>query len=61
MNIGNDSEFKAALSFLSVPARRMVAARFAENVLAISRDARVKSAVAAAKRADVADAELTVA
>ena len=61
MNIGNDGEFKAALSYLSGAARRLVAARFAENVLALSRDARVKSAVTAAKRADIADAELAAA
>jgi hypothetical protein len=58
MNIGNDSEFKAALSFLSGAARRLVAARFAENVLALCPDARVKSAIDSAKRADITDAEL---
>jgi hypothetical protein len=61
MNISNDSEFKAALSFLSGNTRRMVAARFAENVLALSQDARVKSAIESAKRADISDAELATA
>jgi len=61
MNIGNDSEFKAALSFLSGAARRLVASRFAENVLALGPDTRVKGAIDAAKRTDITDAELAAA
>jgi hypothetical protein len=61
MNIGNDNEFKAALSFLSGSARRLVAARFAENVLALRSDPRVKGAIESAKRADITDAELAAA
>lgn len=60
MKISNDSEFKAALSLLSGATRRLVAARFAENVLALSPDPRVKSAIDAAKRSDITDAELAV-
>jgi hypothetical protein len=58
MEISNDSEFKAALSFLSGASRRLVAARFAENVLALGPDARVKNAIDSAKRTDITDAEL---
>ena len=58
MNIGDDSEFKAALSFLSGATRRLVAARFAENVLALCPDPRVKGAIESAKRTDISAAEL---
>ena len=61
MNISNDSEFKAALGFLFGANRRMVAARFAENVLSLSPDPRVKGAVEMAKRMDITDAELATA
>ena len=61
MTISNDSEFKAALSFLSGAARRLVAARFAENVLTLGPDPRVKGAIDAAKRADITAAELAAA
>jgi hypothetical protein len=61
MTINNDSEFKAALGGLSNTGRRMVAARFAENVLALSQDTRVKSAVNAAKRTDATADELAAA
>lgn len=58
MAIFNDSEFKAALSRLSLAQQRALAARFAENVLAVSRDPRVAGAVQAAKRPDVTEREL---
>ncbi|MGC2048598.1 MAG: hypothetical protein WA635_08310 [Gallionella sp.] len=58
MNISNDSEFKAALRRLPGAAQRRVAARFAENVLALCKDARVKNAINSAKRTDITDAEL---
>jgi hypothetical protein len=66
MKISNDSEFKAALSFLSGPARRLVAAQFANNVLTLGPDPRVpdprvKGAIDAAKRTDITDAELATA
>jgi hypothetical protein len=61
MNIANDSEFKAALSFLSGATRRLVAARFAENVLSLCPDPRVKGAVESAKRTEITDAELVAA
>jgi len=61
MKISNDSEFKAALSFLSGAARRLAAARFAENVLSLGPDPRVKGAIDAAKRADITVAELAAA
>jgi len=61
MTISNDSEFKAALSALAPAQQRMVAARFAENVLSASPDPRVSSALQAAKRADITEAELAAA
>ena len=61
MNISNDTEFKAALGEMSSALQRQVAARFAENVLALSQDTRVKSAVNAAKRTDITGDELAAA
>jgi hypothetical protein len=61
MKIDNDGEFKAALSYLSGAARRLAAARFAQNVLSLGPDPRVKGAIDAAKRADVTAAELAAA
>lgn len=61
MAIDNDNDFKAALSKLSRAGQRLVAARFAENVLALSKDPRVKSAIGAAKRADITEGELAAA
>jgi hypothetical protein len=61
MAISNDKEFKAALAGLPGARQRQVAARFVERVLALSGDARVKAAVAAAGRGDISDAELAVA
>lgn len=60
MSITNDSEFKAALAKLTPTQQRMVAARFADNVLALCEDPRVVAAVNAAKRPDITEAELTV-
>lgn len=59
-SISNDSEFKTALSRLNPAQQRVVAARFAENVLALCEDPRVRAAVSAAKRPDITDAELIV-
>ena len=61
MKISNDSEFKAALSRLPGAAQRQVAARFAENVLVLGPDARVKGAIDSAKRTDITEAELAAA
>jgi len=58
MAITNDSEFKAALDGLAGARQRQVAARFAESVLALSKDVRVKNAVNAAKRSDITEDEL---
>jgi hypothetical protein len=58
MTINNDSEFKAALNGLSRAGQRQVAARFAESVLVLSKDARVKNAIEAAKRTDISKDEL---
>jgi len=61
MTINNDSEFKTALNNLLRDERRQVAVRFAENVLALSSDTRLKSAIDVAKRAKVDDAEFDAA
>lgn len=60
MSISNDSEFKSALNKLTPAQQRMVAARFAENVLSLCEDPRVVAAVNAARRPDITEAELTV-
>jgi hypothetical protein len=57
MDINNDIEFKTALGGLPRAAQRRIAARFAENVLALSQDHRIKSAIEAAKRSDITDDE----
>jgi hypothetical protein len=61
MTIDNDSDFKAALGELSRAGQRLVAARFVENVLALSQDTRVKSTITAAKRTDITEDELDAA
>jgi sRNA-binding carbon storage regulator CsrA len=61
MTIDNDSDFKAALGELPRAGQRLVAARFVENVLSLSRDAKVKSAISAAKRTDITEDELAAA
>ena len=61
MTINNDSEFKAALAGIPGNRQRQVAARFAESVLVLSKDARVKHAIEAAKRADIGNDELDTA
>jgi hypothetical protein len=61
MAINNDSDFKLALNNLTRAERRTVAARFAENVLALSHDARLKAALNAIKRQDLSDEELDAA
>jgi len=61
MTINNDREFKAALSILPVDRQRQVGARFAESVLMLSNDARVKHAIEAAKRTEISHDELEIA
>lgn len=58
MTISNDRDFNAALSKLSRAGQRQVGARFAESVLVLSKDVRVKNAIETAKRADISDDEL---
>lgn len=58
MAIGNDSEFKAALGALPVARQRQAAARLVESVMDLCDDARVKGAVAAARRPDISEIEL---
>lgn len=61
MPIDNDSNFKSALSQLSRAGQRQVGARFAESVLMLSKDVRVKNAINAAKRNDITEDELAAA
>ena len=61
MTINNDIEFKAALGELPRAAQRRIAARFAESVLALSQDHRIKSAIEAAKRSDITEDEYAAA
>ncbi|MDO8927127.1 MAG: hypothetical protein Q7U94_09480 [Sideroxyarcus sp.] len=61
MAIENDRDFNAALSKLSGTVQRQVGARFAESVLALCNDVRVKNAIEAAKRGDIGEDELAVA
>ncbi|MBI1175491.1 MAG: hypothetical protein GC139_09540 [Sideroxydans sp.] len=61
MAIDNDNDFKTALGDLSRAGQRLIAARFAENVLTLSQDARVKSAINSARRTDMTEDELAAA
>jgi hypothetical protein len=61
MAIDSDRDFKTALSKLSKGGQRQIAARFAESVLELSKDARVKNAINIAKRTDISDDELDAA
>ena len=61
MIISNDTEFKTALNDLSRARQRLVAARFAENVLTLSRDSRIKNTINSAKHADISADELAAA
>ncbi|MBU1425593.1 MAG: hypothetical protein KKH12_02705 [Gammaproteobacteria bacterium] len=58
MAIDNDRDFKAALSKLSSDGQRQIAARFAESVLVLCKDARVRNAIDVAKRPNISDDEL---
>lgn len=60
MTIHNDSEFKSALSGLDPARQRRAAARFVERVMDLSGDVRVRAAVEAAQRGDLAEAEREV-
>jgi len=60
MSIRNDSEFKLALSGLDPARQRRAAARFVERVMDLSGDVRVRAAVEAAQRGDLAEAEREV-
>jgi hypothetical protein len=60
MTIHNDAEFKSALTALDPARQRRAAARFVERVLDLSGDVRVRAAVEAAQRGDLAEAEREV-
>jgi hypothetical protein len=57
MAISNDREFKNAIAGLSFARQRQLAARFAEDVLALCKDPRVIRAVKAAADPDITEAE----
>lgn len=61
MNISNDIEFKAALGKFAGARQRQIAARFAESVLALCTDHRLKTAIGSAKRVDATKDELATA
>lgn len=61
MAIDNDGNFKSALNKLSRAGQRQVGARFAESVLVLSKDVRVKNAINTAKRNDITEDELATA
>jgi hypothetical protein len=56
--LSNDREFKEKLAGLSLIQQRQVASRFVQRVASLSNDFRIKTALDAAERADVSDAEL---
>jgi len=58
MAIQTDSEFRSALDKLPAPKQRELAARFADSVLALCNDPRIKAALNAALRPDITDIEL---
>jgi len=60
MTIQNDSEFKSVLNGLDPARQRRAAASFVERVLDLSGDVRVRAAVEAAHRGEVAEAEREV-
>ncbi len=53
--ISNDKEFRAALDALSIERQRAVGAVFVDNVLDLSRDARVAQALAAARETGLSE------
>jgi len=55
--ISNDAQLREALAALEPARQRGLAARFVENVLALSHDERVERAVAAAANPDTTDAD----
>ena len=61
MLITNNSEFKKALTGISGASQRLIAARFAQNVLELCQNFRVKSAIDTALRFDITDEELNAA
>ena len=48
--ISNDTEFREALSSLSIAQQRQLGAKFVENVLSLSNDSRVAQAIDAARQ-----------
>jgi hypothetical protein len=58
MAIANDVDFKTALAGLSIAQQRRIAARFVQQVLPLSGDARIQAALDAAGRVDTTDTEL---
>jgi len=59
--IRNDKDMRSALEGLDIPAQRVVAARFIQNVLPLTDDERVTRAVETASRGDASEDELKAA
>ena len=59
--ISNDKAFRSALNELSIERQRAVAALFVENVLDLSKDARVAQALAAARETGLSDEAFSLA
>jgi len=59
--IHNDEEFKSTLYGRNVDEQRLLAARFAEHVMALSDDARIRNAVQSAMSDTLTDDELHMA
>jgi hypothetical protein len=56
--LSNDREFKTKLAGLPLARQRQVASRFVQRVAALSNDFRIKTALEAAERMEITDAEL---
>jgi hypothetical protein len=57
-SIANDTEMREAIAALALPAQRVLAARFVDHVLALSKDARLKRVLDTAADADAGDEAL---
>jgi hypothetical protein len=60
-SIGNDTEFKQALSSLDIRQQRSVAALFLEHVVALSSDERIVRVIRTARNSNASDEELAAA
>jgi hypothetical protein len=59
--ISNDTEFRAALDALGLPQQREIGARFVENVLDLTGDARIREGLVAARNGELSDDAMNLA